>query len=70
MRRIAVTGIGLITSIGNGRESFWHNLIAGVHGIGPVQMFDTSQHRTHLGGEVKEFRAGDYISTLDTASLA
>ncbi len=69
MRRIAVTGIGLITSIGNGRESFWHNLIAGVHGISPVQMFDTSQHRTHLGGEVKEFRAGDYISTLDTASL-
>jgi len=69
MRRIVVTGIGVITSIGHGRESFWRNLTAGVHGISPVEMFDTSQYRAHLGGEVKEFCAADYVSTLEADSL-
>ena len=69
MRRVAVTGIGMITPIGTGRETVWRNLIEGVHGIGPVQLFDTSQFRTHIGAEVKEFCADDYVSTLETASL-
>ena len=69
MRRVAVTGIGMITPIGTGRATVWRNLIEGVHGIGPVQSFDTSQFRTHIGAEVKEFCADDYVSTLETASL-
>ena len=53
MRRVVVTGVGVVSSIGIGKEEFWQNLIAGTSGISPVSSFDTSEHFTHLGGEVK-----------------
>jgi 3-oxoacyl-[acyl-carrier-protein] synthase II len=55
MRRVAITGVGLITPIGAGREAFWRNLTAGVNGIGPVESFDTAAFPAHIGAEVKDF---------------
>jgi 3-oxoacyl-[acyl-carrier-protein] synthase II len=55
MRRVVITGLGLVTPIGAGRELFWKNLTAGVNGIGPVESFDTSAFPVHLGAEVKDF---------------
>lgn len=52
-RRVVVTGIGAVTSIGSGVEEFWKNLLAGVCGIGPLDLFDTSGYRTQTAGEVK-----------------
>jgi 3-oxoacyl-[acyl-carrier-protein] synthase II len=55
MRRVVITGIGLVTPIGAGRETFWRNLTAGVNGIGPVESFDTAAFPVHIGAEVKDF---------------
>jgi 3-oxoacyl-[acyl-carrier-protein] synthase II len=55
MRRVVITGLGLVTPIGAGRELFWKNLTAGANGIGPVESFDTSAFPVHIGAEVKDF---------------
>ena len=55
MRRVVITGLGLVTPIGAGRELFWKNLTAGANGIGPVESFDTSAFPVHIGAEVKNF---------------
>ena len=69
-RSIVVTGLGLVTSIGIGREAFWHDLLMGRSGIGPVQAFDTSAYRGGTqGAEVKAFRAADYLVRLDPAGM-
>lgn len=61
-RRVVVTGIGVITSIGIGRREFWENLIDGKSGISEVTTFDTSSFPTHRGGEVKNFNPLDFIT--------
>ena len=68
-RRIVITGIGVVTPIGTGREVFWNNLLAGQSGIAPVQSFDTSGYSVHRGAEVKEFDAEQYVLNLDAAHL-
>src|SRR5262249_51878541 len=69
-RRIVITGLGLVTSIGIGCEAFWHNLLTGRSGIGPVEAFDTSGYRGGTqGAEVKVFRAADYLVHLDPTSM-
>jgi 3-oxoacyl-[acyl-carrier-protein] synthase II len=68
-RRVVITGIGAVTSIGLGRERFWQNLLAGQCGISPVESFDTSAFSVHRGAEVKQWRAEGYISKLDLGCL-
>lgn len=54
-RRVAVTGLGLVTSIGIGKEEFWKNLILGKSGISKVESFDPAPYGRGFGGEVKNF---------------
>lgn len=61
-KRVVITGLGVISSIGIGREDFWKNLLNGRSGITPVTSFDTSNHFTHNGGEIKIFKPGDFFS--------
>lgn len=61
-RRVVVTGLGVISSIGIGWKQFWESLLSGRSGISPVSSFDTSNHFTHNGGEVKIFRPSDFLS--------
>ena len=61
-KRIVVTGLGVVSSIGTGHEAFWKNLLAGKSGISKVESFDTSKHPTHYGGEVKLFDPEKYMS--------
>jgi 3-oxoacyl-[acyl-carrier-protein] synthase II len=68
-KRIAVTGIGVVSSIGTGREPFWKNLLAGRCGVAPVESFDTGGYSVHRGAEVKGFRAESYVMKLDAARL-
>lgn len=53
--RIAITGIGLVTPVGNDRESTWEALLAGRSGAGPITTFDASGFSTRIGAEVKNF---------------
>jgi len=62
LKRVVVTGMGTVTSIGIGVSVFWDNLIKGKSGISPIESFDTSIYNRHLGGEIKEFNAESFIS--------
>jgi 3-oxoacyl-[acyl-carrier-protein] synthase II len=54
MRRVAITGFGVVSPIGTGREAFWTALAAGRGGIAPISRFDASAFEVRLAGEVKE----------------
>ena len=59
--RVAVTGMGVISPIGNSMDIFWENIKAGTVGIGENTRFDTSDIKWKLDAEVKDFRAADYM---------
>lgn len=61
-KRVAITGIGIVSSIGIGKDDFWANLIAGKSGIRDVKLFDTSQFGTHKGGEIWNFDPSVFIN--------
>lgn len=61
-RRIVVTGLGVVSSVGIGRDEFWKSIIEGKSGISEVSAFDTDLFRCHRGGEIKNFNAEDFIS--------
>ena len=60
-KRVVITGLGVISSIGIGKDAFWESLLQGKSGISPVTAFDTSNQFTHNGGEVKDFKPEDFI---------
>jgi len=66
MDRIAITGMGVISPIGNNLEDFWENLINGRCGIRTIRGFDVTGLRTQIGGEVDNFSPTDYMD-LKTA---
>jgi len=53
MRRVVVTGLGLVTPLGGDVETTWDNLIAGKSGIAAITRFDTTEHKAKIAGEVK-----------------
>ncbi len=59
--RIAITGIGVYTAIGNSRKEFWDGLVAGRSGAGPITTFDTEGYKSRIAAEVKGFEAGEYL---------
>lgn len=62
MRRpVAITGLGLVTPIGTGVDSFWKGLIAGRNGVGPITHFDAAKYDTRFAAEVRDFDAGEFM---------
>lgn len=60
-RRVVATGLGTINAAGHDSNEFYRALRHGRCGIGPVSVFDTALYRTHLGGEVRDFRPGELL---------
>ena len=60
-RRVVITGMGVVTPIGNDLNTFWGNLQNGVSGIGRIQAFDTSAFDCQIAGEVRDFDPKNYF---------
>ncbi|MGH7176230.1 MAG: beta-ketoacyl-[acyl-carrier-protein] synthase family protein, partial [Tepidisphaeraceae bacterium] len=61
MKRVVVTGIGVISPIGIGAKSFWEGLVAGTCGIRRIGQFDPSGFGCHIAGEIPPYKIGDYV---------
>lgn len=65
-RRVVITGIGLVSPLGNELDVFWQNLLAGKSGIGPVTRFDTTNFDCRIGGEIKDFDPAQFMPAKET----
>jgi 3-oxoacyl-[acyl-carrier-protein] synthase II len=68
-RRVVVTGIGLVSSLGIGTDANWDALCAGRSGIGPITRFDASGFSTRIAGEVKDFDPLQFIDKKDVKKM-
>ena len=69
MRRVVITGVGLITALGTGTEKTWKSLLDGDCGINTIESFDTSDQSVHIAGEVRDFNPEDYIQKKELKKL-
>jgi len=68
-RRVVVTGLGLISPVGNSVATAWDNLIAGRTGIATITKFDHSALSVHFAGEVKDFNVEEYVSAKEARHM-
>ncbi|TXG88407.1 MAG: beta-ketoacyl-[acyl-carrier-protein] synthase II [Rhodocyclaceae bacterium] len=68
-RRVVITGLGIVSPVGNSIDQAWQNIIAGKSGIGRVTRFDASTFPTQIAGEVKDFDIGTYLSPKEARRM-
>ncbi len=68
-RRVVITGLGIVSPLGNDLVSSWDGIINGRSGIGPITHFDASAFPTRIAGEVKNFDVGAFISPKDIKKM-
>src|SRR5438067_5880937 len=61
MSRVVVTGLGMVTSLGNDLTSTWEALCQGKSGVSEIEGYDISQYRVHFGGQIKNFDPSLYM---------
>ncbi|ASJ54477.1 beta-ketoacyl-[acyl-carrier-protein] synthase II [Brevibacillus formosus] len=64
-RRVVITGVGVVSPVGNDAQTFWNSLLEGKSGIGRVAAFDASDYPTQIAGEVKNFDPEQYMDKKD-----
>ncbi|HZR47187.1 MAG TPA: beta-ketoacyl-ACP synthase II [Candidatus Manganitrophaceae bacterium] len=69
-QRIVITGLGVVSSIGLGKESFWRSLIDGKSGLGKIQGFDASAYSSRIAGEISDFKPEVYIPRSDIPKMS
>ena len=68
-RRVVVTGLGIISPVGNTVSETWDNIVAGKSGIGPITRFDASAISARIAGEVKGFDVSTYLSPKEARRM-
>jgi 3-oxoacyl-[acyl-carrier-protein] synthase II len=69
LHRVVVTGLGVISPLGNDVNEFWQNLLAGKSGIDFITKFDAAEFETKFAGEVKDFQAEDFIDRKEARRM-
>lgn len=69
MRRVVVTGLGMLSPLGNTPEKTWENLLLGKSGISNIEHFDTSEYTTKFAGLVKDFDAQNYMEKKEAKKM-
>ena len=68
-RRVVITGLGVVTSIGLTVEEFWRNLCAGRSGVSPIECFDATEYEVKIASEVKNFDPSKWITKREQRRL-
>src|SRR5690554_2560607 len=68
-RRVVITGMGMLSPLGNDVASSWDGILAGRSGIGMIDRFDASEYNTRIGGAIKDLDLEAYLSTKDARKL-
>ncbi|AVV82771.1 beta-ketoacyl-ACP synthase II [Shewanella putrefaciens] len=68
-RRVVVTGLGLVTPVGNTVDTTWKALLSGKSGIAPITKFDASEFTTRFSGSVKDFDVEQYVTKKDARKM-
>ncbi|CAI8178824.1 MAG: 3-oxoacyl-[acyl-carrier-protein] synthase 2 [Glaciecola sp. HTCC2999] len=68
-RRVVVTGLGLITPLGNDVDTSWSNILDGQSGIGPITHFDATDYGTRFAGEATDFDPTEYIDKKESKKM-
>jgi len=68
-RRVVVTGMGILSPVGNDLDSSWNGIVNGRSGIGPITHFDASAFPTRIAGEVKDFDPSQWIAPKDIKKM-
>jgi 3-oxoacyl-[acyl-carrier-protein] synthase II len=68
-RRVVITGLGIVSPVGNDIATAWANILAGRSGITPIDRFDTASFPTHFGGEIRNLNLEPYMTTKDARRM-
>jgi len=68
-RRVVVTGMGIVSPVGNDLETAWGKVVAGESGIGPITDFDVSEFSTRFGGSIRDFDASQYVPAKELKKM-
>lgn len=69
LNRVVVTGMGVLSALGNNIDDFWKNLVDGVSGAGPITLYDASKFKTRIACEVKDFDPTEFIDKKEVKKL-
>lgn len=69
MERVVITGMGVVSPIGNDIRTFWNNLIKGESGISSIDIFDTADHKAKIAGVVRDFDADEILGKKEARRL-
>src|SRR5678816_3701565 len=65
-RRVVITGVGLVTALGNSNAGTWNGIVAGKSGAANITAFDISAYPTRFGCEVRNFEASEFMDLKDS----
>ena len=68
-RRVVITGLGVVSPVGNDVATAWASILGGRSGIAPIERFDTSSFPTHFGGEIRKLELEPYMSAKDARRM-
>jgi len=68
-RRVVVTGLGIVSPVGNNVAAAWENILAGKSGVARITRFDPGAYRSQIAGEVRDFAVTDYVPAKDVRRM-
>lgn len=69
MKRVVITGMGVVTALGQDLDTFWGNLSSGKSGVSLIENFDVSEYPTRIAAEVKDFKIEDYVDRKESRRM-
>lgn len=68
-RRVVITGMGVMTSLGHDLDTFWNHLMEGKSGVSLIEAFDVSEYPTRIAAEIKDFQPDDYMDKKESRRM-